>query len=164
EKLPVTQVSAPQNGKEPATAPSGPTVLERDDILQGKLVIRGDARIMGKFQGEIECGSELQIGREAEVVANIRGSSVVVAGTVRGNIFVTGRLSMTNTGRLLGDARVGSLVVQEGAIHRGTIEVNPDGYSDPEPPMIHDLETTVAAPTAAPASMERVKKLWGEFF
>lgn len=139
----------------------GPTVIERDDELNGKLMMKGDGRILGRFQGEIECGGELLVGPEAEVVANVRGKDVTVAGLVRGNVFVTGKLTLTGSSRLLGDARVGALVVQEGAVHRGAIEVHPEGFSEPE---MDGAAGSSADPSQSGAAMDRVKKLWGEFF
>ena len=41
-----------------------------------------------------------------------------------------GRLKITATGRLRGDADVASLIVQEGGVHFGVLRVHPDGVPE----------------------------------
>ena len=137
------------------------TVLAESDSLQGRMVITGDGQVLGQFSGDIECGGDLVIGRVAEVTATIRGNNITIAGTVRGNIIAQGRLKIASSGRLEGDARVGSLVVTEGGVHHGIIRVHPEGV--PDEPEVE--EASVVVVDAGPQTpVERVRKFWGEFF
>jgi cytoskeletal protein CcmA (bactofilin family) len=106
------------------------------------------------------------VGPEAHVEADIRGDRITVAGLVRGNVIASGRLKITNTGRLEGDATVGALVVQEGGVHYGVIRVHPEGIPDtPLERMAHvPAQSTVVTLKAAPNPVGRVRKFWGEFF
>ena len=168
----------------------GPTTLARDDVFEGSLRLEGDGTVLGQFEGEIECTGELLIGREADVTANIRTVNLTISGRVQGNIVATGRLRITTTGRLEGDARVGALVVQEGGVQLGMIKVHPEGvpledqrtsalaHRVPHPELQGAVPSAIAPaelPAAAGGEMsedepgqsrgvERVKKLWGEFF
>ena len=151
------------------------TVIAREDSLQGRLVMKGSGQVLGGFSGEIECEGELFIGPDAQVSANVRTRNIVISGFVRGNVVAVGRLRITSSGRLEGDARIGALVVQEGGVHHGAIHVHPEGVPEDAP-----VEATViplepvpdaeAAPPAAvgraqlQAGVDRVKKFWGEFF
>lgn len=142
------------------------TVLAREDVLNGKLQIRGSGIVQGTFSGRIECDGDLMVGPEAHVEADIRATRVTIAGYVRGNVVAGSRLKLMSTGRLEGDARVGALVVQEGGVHHGVIRVHPEGV--PEGP---DSVVTSAAAPATRGGMQalsnpvgRVRKLWGEFF
>jgi cytoskeletal protein CcmA (bactofilin family) len=154
--------------KQPRPAPavvagdSDGSTLALSDSCSGRWVIAGDGHVLGTFTGEIECAGELLIGRSAEVNADIRGSEVVIAGTVRGNIVARSRLRITPTGRLEGDAHAGALIVEEGGVHHGVIRVHPEGVPD-------DAETHESAPKAESAvvsatPVDRVKRFWGEFF
>jgi len=139
------------------------SVLARGDSASGRWVIGGDGEVMGEFSGEIECGGGLLIGKGAEVTATIRGDEVTVAGLVRGNITALGRLRITSTGRLEGDARVTALIVQEGGVHHGVIRVHPEGL--PEDDVIVSDQLALGEPEAgAPTPVDRVRKFWGEFF
>jgi len=144
------------------------TVLAKDDGLSGNLEIKGDGRVLGSFSGEIACGGELLVGPNAVVAANIRTRNITISGLVKGNVTAVGKLKITATGRLEGDARVGALIVQEGGVHHGVIRVHPEGIpAEPEPVM---AETVVVASASEPgpkplsAQVDRVKKFWGEFF
>lgn len=142
------------------------TVVAAGDSLQGRLTMKGNGHLLGTFSGEVDCDGELLVGTDASVSANIRTRNIVISGFVRGNIVAAGRLKITASGRLEGDARVGSLVVQEGGVHHGAIRVHPEGL-----PVDEEPEVVALAPEAEPqprvqlqASVDRVKKFWGEFF
>jgi cytoskeletal protein CcmA (bactofilin family) len=146
------------------------TVISEGDALVGRLAMSGNGQLMGSFDGDITCPGELLVGSEARVRADIEAHDLVIAGHVHGNVIVRGRLKITTTGRLEGDAHVGSLIVQEGGVHFGLLHVYPDGL--PERP--HDAVAELAVVSRQPevgtrtrplaASVERVKKMWGEIF
>jgi len=143
------------------------TVLAEEDVLSGKLEIKGDGRLLGTFSGEIECGGELTIGNDATVSANIRTRNITIAGQVKGNVTAVGKLKIASSGRLEGDARVGALIVQEGGVHHGVIRVHPEGLPADEPVVVENtVPVAVAEPGPRPLtiSVDRVKKFWGEFF
>jgi cytoskeletal protein CcmA (bactofilin family) len=158
-------VSSTNGGSEPAGAEPR-TVLARDDVLSGKLQLKGGGQVLGNFSGRIECDGDLMIGPEAHVEADIHSARVTVSGFVRGNVVAVNRLKITSTGRLEGDAKVGALVVQEGGVHHGVIRVHPEGVPESEPTAI--VESPAApehvAPKSTPDPVGRARKLWGEFF
>jgi cytoskeletal protein CcmA (bactofilin family) len=106
------------------------------------------------------------IGPEAHVEADIHSTRVTIAGFVRGSVVAVTRLKITTTGRLEGDAKVGALVVQEGGVHHGVIQVHPEGVPDSEFMTITDAPALPAAVAlkAVPNPVGRVRKFWGEFF
>ena len=161
----LAKASVTQNGKPPEQPV---TVLAEGDSLQGRLEMKGDGQLLGSFSGEVICQGELLVGRDARLQANLSCVNITIAGFVRGNVTASGRLRITNTGRLEGDARVGSLIVAEGGVHHGVIRVHPEGL--PADEVVAIEEPPPAAPAAEPgapritASVDRVKKFWGEFF
>ena len=142
------------------------TVLARDDDLNGKLTLKGPGQVLGKFAGEIDCDSDLFVGPEAHVEANIRGSRITISGLVRGNVVASNRLKITSSGRLEGDATVGALVVQEGGVHYGVIRVHPEGIPDTPFERMASVpaQSTVVTLKAIPNPVGKVRKFWGEFF
>jgi cytoskeletal protein CcmA (bactofilin family) len=144
-----------------AAAIDGST-LALSDSCTGHWVIAGYGQVLGAFSGEIECAGELLIGRSAEVTADIRGGEVIIAGTVRGNIVALSRLRITPTGRLEGDAHVGALIVEEGGVHHGVIQVHPEGVPEDAEP--HVSASLPESRVASSAPVDRVKRFWGEFF
>ena len=158
-------------GTGPAVAPITPlptaepelSILSRGDSASGRWIIGGDGEVLGEFSGEIECGGSLLIGKGADITATIRGNEITIAGQVRGNVTAVGRLKITASGRLEGDARVGALVVQEGGVHHGVIRVHPEGVPEIDDSVVEAAPPAQAAP-APQTPVDRVKKFWGEFF
>src|SRR5215472_5655839 len=109
------------------------TVVSEGDVLVGRLQMTGNGQVMGTLEGQLSCQGELLIGPEARVRAELEAGSLVVAGHVVGNVVVQTRLKITSTGRLDGDAQVGSLVVQEGGVHFGLLHVYPGGVPETAP-------------------------------
>jgi cytoskeletal protein CcmA (bactofilin family) len=146
------------------------TVISEGDVLVGRLALSGNGQLLGSFDGDVTCPGELLVGAGAKVRADVDAHDLVIAGHVHGNVVVRGRLKITTTGRLEGDAHAGSLIVQEGGVHRGLLHVYPDGL--PERPLEPMPELAVVSRSAAPgsrtrplaASVDRVKKMWGEIF
>jgi cytoskeletal protein CcmA (bactofilin family) len=146
------------------------TVIAKDDALAGRLTIKGSGQVLGTFSGRIDCDGELLIGPDARVEAEVRSLRITIAGFVKGNVVASGRLKITTSGRLEGDARVGALVVQEGGVHHGVIRVHPEGVPESDDHVIVGAATAPSR-SAAIVSLKRlpnpvnsVKKFWGEFF
>ena len=159
-------VSSSNGGQEPYGLEPKSTVLARDDVLSGRLQVKGGGQVLGNFTGQIESDGDLLIGPDAHVEADIRSERVTISGFVRGTIVAANRLKITSTGRLEGDARVGALVVQEGGVHLGVIRVHPEGVPDSEPTAIVDGSPRPGAVAfrTVPNPVGRVRKFWGEFF
>lgn len=115
--------------KEPIE-PSKPTVsipsMERINsilgpglIWEGRLTGSGGVRIEGTFEGQIQLQGLLVVGESGKVTCeNLRAATVIVAGTVKGNI-TTHKLEIRATGRIWGDVLTTSFVTEDGAFLRG---------------------------------------------
>lgn len=145
------------------------TVISEGDVLVGRLAMSGNGQLLGSFDGDVICPGELLVGSEARVRADIEAHDLVIAGHVHGTVVVRGRLKITTTGRLDGDAHVGSLIVQEGGVHFGLLRVYPDGLPERPVEAVAELAVVARRPAGArtrplAASVDRVKKMWGEIF
>ena len=93
--------------------------------IEGKIVSTQDIRIEGHVQGSIEVGQfELVLGPGSEVKGDVSARSVLVGGTLQGDVTATERLQVQSTGVLLGDVVVPRLVIQDGGILRGKADVS----------------------------------------
>ncbi|HXU40206.1 MAG TPA: polymer-forming cytoskeletal protein [Blastocatellia bacterium] len=111
---------------------------ESDDTGQGRISrgvqISGDVQfadalfVDGKVIGKVysETGS-LLIEQAGDVQADIDVGICVVRGTVRGNINCKSRAEIYKTGRVEGDINSPVLLVEEGAILSGTIDMSNGG-------------------------------------
>lgn len=108
------------------------TIIGAETEFKGTLVSKGMVRIDGKIEGDIQHTGDLVIGPKAVINANIRSTNLTLAGNVRGDLDVQGRLELLSTARLIGDIRVGNLVVADGAYFQGTSVMRSEGQDAPE--------------------------------
>ncbi len=117
---------APQTSAAPAAVQAVEritSVLGPGLIWEGKISGSGGVRIEGTFEGQIGLKGMLVVGESGRVTCeNIRASTVIVAGAVRGNI-TTQKLEIRATGRVWGDVTTVAFVTEEGAFLRGQIRM-----------------------------------------
>lgn len=95
------------------------TFVGKGTFMQGNLEAEGIVHIEGYFEGEIVTKSEIIIGTEAKVKADIKAANVTLAGDLMGNVKTSEKLFIRSSGALVGDINVGSLSVEEGAFFKG---------------------------------------------
>ena len=100
------------------------TVFSKDTELNGELSFKKSLQINGTFEGEIVSGGFLVVGEGAVVKANIRAKTVIIIGTVYGNIEATSRLEIHTTGKLYGNINTPSLIVDEGVVFEGSCQMS----------------------------------------
>jgi len=57
------------------------------------------------------------------ITANIKVGSVVIGGTVKGNVEATEKLEMLSTGKVFGNIRTAKLKIADGVVFEGTCEM-----------------------------------------
>jgi cytoskeletal protein CcmA (bactofilin family) len=65
----------------------------------------------------------LTIGANGSCSAEVHAKNVVVIGKVNGNVIATERIEIQATGLVNGDVSAPKLIVQEGAVVNGSIEM-----------------------------------------
>lgn len=92
--------------------------------VEGKITSTQDIRIDGRVQGSIEVGQhELVLGAGSEVKANLNARSVLIGGTLVGDVTAAERVQVQSTGELLGDVVAPRLIIQDGGIVRGKADI-----------------------------------------
>lgn len=92
--------------------------------IKGDLTGDEDLQIEGTVEGRIDLpNNELTVGSEGKVKAEIHAKAVIVIGHVTGNVSGVDRIEIQATGRVDGDVKAPKLVVAEGAVLNGAIEM-----------------------------------------
>ena len=99
------------------------TTLGKETDFNGSMRFRDSLKIDGSFSGEIISGGFLYIEQGATITANIRVGSIVVGGTVKGNIEATEKLEMLSTGKVYGNIRTAKLKIADGVVFEGKCEM-----------------------------------------
>lgn len=96
-------------------------VLDVDASMQGTLVFKDpvNLKINGRFEGVLNTKGSLMIGEQATVNADITGESIIIAGTVNGNITALKDLKLIAPARVRGDITTPMLSIAEGAMFDG---------------------------------------------
>ena len=104
--------------------------------VKGTIKFDAELNFDGKLEGEIVSeGGVLHLGKNAHIRGELKAKSIVVHGTVTGNITVSERCELKSTSELNGDLKATRIVIEEGAIFVGKSEVTPKSKADqPEPP------------------------------
>lgn len=90
---------------------------------QGKLFFEGSVRIDGNFTGEIKSEGTLIIGKEAKVQGQVQVGQLILSGNLDGEIQAAKKVVVHKTGNLQGSMDTPSLVVEEGAILEGQVQM-----------------------------------------
>lgn len=114
-----------RNNKKEAKNEMSEKILEVAASMQGSLVFKDpvNLRINGSFEGTLNTRGTLIIGENAEVKADIVGEVIRISGEVIGDIKAEAQLEVTASGRLVGDVIAPSLVVEEGAVIQGKLDM-----------------------------------------
>lgn len=101
------------------------TILGEDCNFQGTIHTQRSLRIEGRFEGgEINAQGDVIIGEKSIVKATIFAKRVIVSGEVIGNIETTNGLQITSTGKVYGDLKGDQLLIEEGAIYKGKVNMD----------------------------------------
>ena len=94
-------------------------------VVEGRITSSQDLRIDGRVEGTIEVGDHLLIvGKGAAVKANLVARSILISGTVVGNVTATERLDLQATGSVEGDISSPRLVMVDGAVVKGRVDAS----------------------------------------
>ena len=110
------------------------TLLGKGSEFEGKLTFEGQVRIDGKFSGQIFTKDVLVIGDGARVQAEINAGTVIINGTVEGNVRATQLIELHQPGRVKGNLECPALQMDKGVIFEGSLKMENLGKPAAAPP------------------------------
>ena len=117
--------SKAENGRAASREPSE-NVLGQSLIIRGDLTAEGGFRIDGTVEGNVEAKAAIVVGESGVVRGDVRGTDIVVAGNVVGNVVCSGHLEILSNGRIEGDIDARSVRIETGGVFRGTSHMGDD--------------------------------------
>lgn len=109
------------------------SLVDRHSAFDGTFRTQRDLRVEGELKGTIACDGTLFIAEGASVAATVEAEHVSVAGDLSGEIRCRGRFQILPSGRVKAKVSTGSLVIQEGAVYEGQLEMAGVERSAPRP-------------------------------
>jgi len=107
------------------------TIIGPNAYFRGDIQSDGGARIDGIFEGTIDITGNLIVSEGAKVIADIQANNVSISGAIKGDIDGN-KVEILESGRVWGNLKVNSLLLNEGAFLRGQTTMQ----ADVEPPLI----------------------------
>jgi len=137
-----------------ATAPVSATKVAM--IGQG-ISISGDVKadvslkIEGRIEGRgVQCSHDVEIAETGHVSASIIAKVVKVSGVVSGDIGGSEKVVISRSGRVQGNIIAPRVQLEDGALFRGSIDMNPAEPAASEKPAA--VKQTTSKPAAKPAT------------
>jgi cytoskeletal protein CcmA (bactofilin family) len=97
--------------------------IARGMTLRGDAFVDTDLAIGGTVEGSIQCGGTLVILSGGMAIATIKAETLVIHGSVVGDVEVTNKVDLRNGGSLIGEVTASRISLEEGAFFKGGIDM-----------------------------------------
>ena len=130
-------------GRETPAGGNEVAILGQSILFKGDLSGDEDIEIEGRVEGQIKLPNhQLTVGPHGRVAAQVEAKNVIVIGRVAGDVIASERIEIQATGVVDGDIHAPRLLIQEGAVVNGNIEMG-------------DAQAKAATTSPAPAEPAR---------
>lgn len=103
----------------------GPAVIGRSIRINGDLRGGEDLRIEGDVSGTVALDQgSLTIGKEGRVRADVYAKSIIVDGTMEGDLFANDRVNIRASAQVIGNVTAPRVAIEDGAKFKGAIEMD----------------------------------------
>lgn len=99
------------------------SILNDDTEFDGELHYLNPIQIKGKFKGKIITSSILIVSEHAYVEGNIESDGMVIAGTVKGEVFAKQNVEILPSGKVYGNITTKKLKIADGVLFDGTCKM-----------------------------------------
>lgn len=99
------------------------TILGKGTYFNGDLIFNDSIKINGTFIGNINSKGLLIVGEDSHVKADVAAESIVVLGTIDGDVYADEKVEMMPTGRVYGNIKARKIKISDGVIFNGSCEM-----------------------------------------
>ena len=126
---------APPTSAQPASAPSKVAMIGQGISITGDVKAETNLKIEGRIDGRsIQCSQDVEVASSGQVNASIMAKVVKVSGTVSGDIGGSEKVFISSSGRVQGNIIAPRVQLEDGALFRGSIDMNPTETAKAEKP------------------------------
>jgi len=97
---------------------TGTTVINSGTTLKGMIDTKGSIFIDGRFEGIIVATDDVTIGKNGEVLGEIRARVLTVNGVIDG-LFDVEQISILGSGKVIGKLQYEELLIEQNGIFEG---------------------------------------------
>ena len=112
----------------PVERKGGQALIGKSLKVKGAISGHEDLYVDGEIEGTIELEeNSLTVGPNGNVNADVKAREITVLGRLNGNVRAGERIEIRKTGSLEGDIATSRIVIEDGAIFRGSIDIMKPG-------------------------------------
>ena len=112
-------------------ASGGPgTLISEGCKIEGLLTGSGNFMINGEVEGECDIDGSVTVARGGYCKGLLKADSVIVAGTIEGDIVANGQVEIADTAKIIGTVTGEAIAVAEGAVVEGVMKTS--GRTEPQ--------------------------------
>ena len=101
------------------------TLIGADATVAGNLDFDSGCHVSGTVRGDVSAPgdkeSELTVGQTGHIEGNARAVRMLIQGTVLGDLFCSGTVTLSATARVRGSIEYGQIEIQKGAVVKGQL-------------------------------------------
>ncbi|WP_051201125.1 MULTISPECIES: bactofilin family protein [unclassified Butyrivibrio] len=99
-------------------------------ILDGPFSAKESTRVDGTINGNVSVNGSLIVGQEGKINGAVSATNLFLAGEINGNVTAsTGKVEISDTGKLIGDLSAKTLVIDENAVFQGQCQMTAEKTS-----------------------------------
>jgi cytoskeletal protein CcmA (bactofilin family) len=118
---------AAQRSRGPSPSSGSLATIGPSIRMNGDLAGEEDLVVEGRITGTLELKSNtLTIGPQGQVEAKVYAHTILVEGTVNGDLYASERISIRQSARIEGNIYAPRISLEDGARFRGTIDMDTD--------------------------------------
>ena len=118
-----TTEQRPQMRADTNSGDAGLSVIAAGMKIVGDVETTGVLKVEGTIEGSIRSARQLLLGRQGQILGDVRATEAILGGTVRGTVFTEERVEIQGTSTVQGDIHTKSIVVLEGATINGSVRM-----------------------------------------
>lgn len=106
------------------------TLISEGCKIEGLLTGSGNFMINGEIEGECDIDGSVTLARGGFCKGLLKADTVIVAGTIEGDIVANGQVEIADTAKIMGTVTGEAIAVAEGAVVEGVMKTS--GRSEPQ--------------------------------
>ena len=132
---PKVNPQAPSMGAMAQASSAKVAMIGQGIIISGDVKADTSMKIEGRIEGRsVQCSQNVEVAETGHVTASIIAKVVQVSGLVSGDIGGSEKVLITRTGRVQGNIIAPRVQLEDGALFRGSIDMNPAEPAGTEKP------------------------------
>jgi cytoskeletal protein CcmA (bactofilin family) len=100
------------------------TVIGAGITVEGEITTDEDVLVAGTVRGKLSAKEGVTIEHGATVEADVVGATLVVSGSLTGNVTATGRVDLHSGARVIGNVKAGGVTIADGVQFKGNVDMD----------------------------------------